>query len=97
MTDKLQAKLNAETARIHWHELERHFARGVLITVGRELDLIEVAAAMARDDKAAVQTWLTAGTLRRTGADEAEQWARRDTEFWSVVVAPWVLVQELRS
>ena len=31
--DELRAKINAETGKIGWKELERHFARGVVITV----------------------------------------------------------------
>ena len=48
--DDLRQKLNLETARIGWGELQRHYARGVLINVGEGLDLVEVAAYMAADD-----------------------------------------------
>lgn len=91
---ELKAKLNTETARIRWSELERHFAHGALITIEPGLDLIDAAAAMAQDDKAAVQAWLSSGQLHRTAAEEALRWSGDDAELWCVVVAPWVLVQE---
>ena len=47
--------LNQQTARVHWQELETHFARGVVIEVASDLDLVEVAACFANDDKAAVE------------------------------------------
>src|SRR5690554_6148842 len=39
----LRQHLNGETARIAWRELERHFARGAVVTVDPGLDLIDVA------------------------------------------------------
>ena len=48
--EQIKVRLNTETARIEWKELERHFARGVLLTVSSELDLVEVGAHMIHDD-----------------------------------------------
>ncbi len=95
--EELRAKLNSETGKIGWKELERHFARGVVIRVDAELDLIEVAARMARDDKQALEKWLTSGQVGRASAEDAEGWHERNAEFWAVVAAPWVLVQEIRG
>ncbi|WP_299452591.1 DUF2288 domain-containing protein [uncultured Pigmentiphaga sp.] len=89
----LAAKLNAETARLPWTELERHFARGALVTVDADLDLIDVAVRMAQDDKASVERWLTEDRIRRTTVDEARRFSAEQRELWCVVVAPWVLVQ----
>lgn len=94
MNANLHDKLNTETARVAWSELERHFARGATLTVGPSLDLIEVAQALARDDTEQVTRWLAAGDLEKTTAEQASEWARRDATLWCVVVAPWVLVSE---
>ncbi|HHS89601.1 MAG TPA: DUF2288 family protein, partial [Rhodobacteraceae bacterium] len=53
----LKEKLNFETGRVTWDELARHFARGVVIRVDAELDLVNVAAAFAEDNKARVAEW----------------------------------------
>lgn len=90
----LRTRLNGETARIRWPELERHFARGVVVAVAPELDLIDVAVAMAEDDTATVTPWLASGQVARPSAEQAQQWVARQPLFWAVVVAPWVLVQE---
>jgi len=97
MDDKesLFARLNAETARIEWPELERHFARGTLVKVAATLDLIEVAASMVRDDEKSVQGWMTDGTLAKATERDARVWLAQQVSFWAVVVAPWVLVQEI--
>lgn len=92
--DILRAKINAETGQLGWKELERHFARGVVIKVQRGLDLVDVAARVAQDDKAEVERWLAEGRIARASADDATDWNKRQPMFWAVVTAPWVLVQE---
>jgi hypothetical protein len=94
---ELRARLNGETGKLAWGELQRHFARGVVITVAGELDLVEVAACMARDDADALQRWLASGQVARADAADAAGWQTRDARFWAVVTAPWVLVQEIRG
>lgn len=90
----LYAKLLGETASITWQELQPFFARGALLRVDSEFDLIEAAQALAQDDREKVATWLAAGHLAKLEAHEAQGWLERDPSLWAVVVAPWVLVQE---
>lgn len=90
----LRTRLNGETAKIGWGELERHFARGVVIAVASALDLIDVAVAMAEDDTAALAAWMRSGQVMRADAERAQRWVAEQPLFWAVVVAPWVLVQE---
>ncbi|HEV3105183.1 MAG TPA: DUF2288 domain-containing protein [Trinickia sp.] len=90
----LYMKLLAETAKIGWSELERFFARGILLRVARDLDLVSVAEAIAADDTAQVAQWLSAGLLERVQPETAADFAARDPELWAVVVSPWVCVQE---
>ena len=45
----LNEKLNTETARISWEELQPHFARGAAVYVAPDLDLIAVARHVAED------------------------------------------------
>jgi hypothetical protein len=90
----LHARLNAETARIAWSELHTFFARGVVIRVGAELDLVEVAARMAGDDKTTIGSWTARGLVTPVSDEQARDWFARNPMLWAVVVAPWVLVQE---
>ncbi len=92
-----EARLNAETAKIAWPELERHFARGVVVRVAKSLDLVKVAAAMIDDDKERVEAWLKAGLVARATDKDAKRWGRDQPLMWAVVVAPWVVVQEARE
>lgn len=87
-------QLLQETARIEWAELERFFARGVLLGVAGHLDLVAVAEAIARDDTARVEAWLRDGLLERMSEPRAQDYAVRRPTLWATVVSPWVLVQE---
>lgn len=89
----LYLKLLGETAKIGWTELERFFARGMLLLVARDLDLVSVAEAIAADDSQRVAQWLSAGLVQRLQAETAADFAARDPELWAVVVSPWVCVQ----
>ncbi len=93
-SELLHAKLLGETAPIRWQELQPFFARGALLWVGETLDLVEVAVALAEDDRERVAGWLQAGTLGKLEASLAQDLQARDPSLWAVVVAPWVLAQE---
>lgn len=96
-SEELMAMLNAQTARLAWDELARHFARGVVIKVAPELDLLEVATAMAQDDKQHIKQWLQRGQVGNATDADAQRWQEDGSVFWAVVVAPWVVVQVSRE
>ncbi len=89
--------LNAQTGRIRWPELQRQFARGLLLYVTPDMDLVEVAASMVENDDAGVETWLQQGKLSRASTVQASAWHADGAEFWAVVAAPWVLIQEISN
>jgi len=86
-------KLNLETGEVPWQELQRPFARGALISVHAELDLVDVAFEFARDNKAQMETWLASRYVHRVTDEQAREWQGREASLWAVVVKPWVLVQ----
>jgi hypothetical protein len=90
---ELHDKINRETARIKWGELERHFAQGAVVYVSEELDLIEVALRISHDDKQSVQRWMAEGKLAKVTDLQAQTWTAADEALWASVVSPYVLVQ----
>lgn len=90
---ELHDKINRETARIPWSELERHFAQGHLVYVSEELDLIDVALRISHDDKESIQRWMAAGQVAKVSDAQAHAWALADAPLWASVVSPFVLVQ----
>ena len=90
----LHTKLNLETAEIAWTELQRFFAQGILYAVDATVDLIYVAYAISVDDAAAVKGWLDAGLFTAVSDAQALAWHQSNAMLWSVVVKPWILVQD---
>jgi hypothetical protein len=92
----IRAKLVSETAKIAWSELQRFFAAGQALFVVAELDLIEVAFSFQQDDAGRVKGWLQQKMVYPVTNLQARQWINRDDIVWTVVVKPWVLVQDLK-
>ncbi|WP_455365516.1 DUF2288 domain-containing protein [Kaarinaea lacus] len=92
----LYHKLNLETGKIAWSELQRYFARGVIIIVAKELDLVEVAQLMTQDQKDKIDELLHQGLIKHATDDDAIHWNQSQQEFWAIVTAPWVLVQAIQ-
>lgn len=90
---ELKQKLVAETARIHWRELQRFFAQGLVLVVDDSLDLIDVACWIAKDDSTQIKPLQLNKQIMPPSNQQARDWYDDDTALWSVVVAPFVLVQ----
>jgi len=92
-----RAKVNLDTSKIAWKELQRFFASGSALAVAADLDLVEVAYQMSEDNVALIQQWATAGKLGKVSDKQAGEWLTDDVSVWAVVVSPWVLVQPIRQ
>lgn len=90
---ELHDKINRETGRVKWSELERHFASGSVIWVSEALDLIEVALRIAHDDRESVTRWMHEGAVAKVSDAQAQGWLEADEVLWASVVSPFVLVQ----
>ena len=89
----LHDKINRETGRIAWSELERHFAQGNVIFVSAELDLIDVAMRISHDDKATIAAWMGDGKLAKVSDLQTRTWSAAGSALWAAVVHPFILVQ----
>ena len=89
----LRLKINRETARLPWTELERHFAQGTVIYVSEELDLVDVAVRISHDDKDNIAAWMADGKVAKVTDLQAQTWTESDALLWTSVVSPFILVQ----
>jgi len=90
-------KINGETAKIPWRELQTYFAAGNALAVNADEDMIQVAAAMAEDNSMQVKGLLEGGKLGPVSDEQASTWYEEDTVVWATVVRPWVLVQAFKQ
>ena len=91
-----RTKINQETSRIAWKELQRFFASGAVVLVAEELDLVEAAFQISEDNKLQVAQWLNAGKIAKVTDEQALAWYEEDVDVWAVVVSPYVLIQEIK-
>ena len=91
----LRAKLLGETARAPWRELQRFFAQGLTLQAQPGVDLLAVAMALAEDDRPGFEAFMNAGEAGVVSDEQAATWYNSDATLWTVVVKPWVLVQEI--
>ena len=78
-----------------WSMLEAHAQRDGLIIVSPELDLLDVAVALAQDDGASVAGWMNEGRLTKPDAAALAAHAEDEAHQWPfIIVAPFVLVHE---
>ncbi len=91
---ELFAELNAQCAKISFKELEKHFARGVMLVADDSLDLVQVGVALVEDDAEQVTKWRDSKLIRAAEMDDAALWYEQEAILWALVCAPWVLVQE---
>lgn len=92
-TGDLQTKLSEDMGVVSWPELERHFARGVVVVAAPGMPLLDVAQAMALDDAKQLASWLAEGRVSRATDEHARSWNISRPDLRAVVVAPWVVVQ----
>jgi len=90
-----QEKVNQETSKIAWSELQRFFASGLAVYIAPELDLVTTADAFAQDNKAQVAQWMQQQQVHLVSDQQAIDWIKNETMVWAVVIKPWVLVQNI--
>ena len=95
--EALRAEFHSQTARIPWHDLQPHYARGAVVLVREDMDLVEVAIQLRRDNKARFEAWIAGGEVAGVTDEVASAWYQSNPEVWAVVVAPWVLVQAVTA
>jgi len=99
VTDRqaLIARINSETAKISWQELQKHYASGNVLGVAAGADLIQVAIALKEDNATQIQSWLIDKSVFEVADQQAMEWFENQTILWALVIPPFVLVQEPKT
>ena len=85
--------INLETAKIAWKDLEIYYAGGNVISVSPELDLIDVALVINKDNSEQLKAWTEQGLVDAVTNEQAKQYADTQATIWAVVIKPWILIQ----
>ena len=91
--DKEELALTVDEAEWGW--LRAHLERGGLIIVALDLDIVDVGLTIAADDSGVISGWIAEGKLAKPSAGEIAAWDdTRSKRFLSLIVSPYVLIQE---
>lgn len=78
-----------------WTWLRPHLQRDAVIVVSHGLHLRDVGRAIALDQKDQVEEWVAKGLMAKPTAAQIASWDERPAKrFLSMIVQPYVLVQE---
>lgn len=86
-------RLNQETAKIHWQELQRYYAGGNMVEIDNTLDLVKTGVEIVQDNKALIESLITEGKIKPVDDKRAQNWLDKNQTLWALVIKPWVLVQ----
>lgn len=94
----LRERLSQDMAAISWKDILPHAKRDAVIVVKSELDLSEVAAAIAEDNTNSVQTWIAEGAISKPTAQQLSAWNNnQQKQFTTLIVQPFVVIQEANA
>lgn len=94
----LPEKLSKDIADISWQEILPHAKRDAVIVVESELDLSEVAAAIAQDNTSLVQDWIVNQSVSKPTVNQLSQWnGNPQKQFAALIVQPFVVIQEFKN
>ena len=65
----------------------------MVIHVSHNLDLIEVAYQLSKDNKKQIEEWMENKLISKVTDELATTWHENNMLVWTVVIKPWVLVQ----
>ncbi|MEB3219895.1 MAG: DUF2288 domain-containing protein [Nostocales cyanobacterium 94392] len=91
----LRAQLDEILDESEWGWLIPHVQRDSVIVVATELDLLDVGEAIASDKSSQVQNWIDEALIAKPSAAQVGEWnMQREKRFNTLIVQPFVLVQE---
>ena len=90
----LADKFKEEIGTVSWSWLRPHEKRKVLFRVVAELDLVEVAIAVAEDRTAKVKSWLENSDLTQPTLKQVAIWEKSGGLFLGIIVKPYVFFKE---
>jgi len=70
------------------------FCQWLVLHVKACQDLLVVAEQLSADNAALFKQWLSDKTVQKVSDEQALAWYEADVQLWTLVIKPWILVQE---
>ncbi|MCT7952085.1 DUF2288 domain-containing protein [Ancylothrix sp. C2] len=94
----LRAELTEMLDESEWEWLIPHARREAIVVVTGNLDLVDVGVAIAGDNVASVQHWISESLIYKPSQEQLTDWnSNQQKRFNTLIVQPYVLIQELAA
>ncbi|PSB02183.1 DUF2288 domain-containing protein [Merismopedia glauca] len=91
--EDIKTQLAQDIAEIEWEVLIPHAQRDAIIIVDSGLSLLDVAVAIAKDDRMSVQHWISEALITKPSQQQLSDWnGQPEQKFTAVIVQPFVLI-----
>ncbi|MGB3535014.1 MAG: DUF2288 domain-containing protein [Microcoleaceae cyanobacterium] len=92
----LKSQLTENLDEAIWEWLIPHHEKDKVVLVTQQLDLLDVGVAIASDNVASVQQWMSDMWVYKPSEEQVSAWNNnRSKRFNALIVQPFVLVQEI--
>ncbi|MDZ7960732.1 MAG: DUF2288 domain-containing protein [Aulosira sp. DedQUE10] len=93
----LRAELAENVDEAEWEWLIPHVKRDAVILVTLGLDVLDVGVAIASDNIPQVQLWIDEQLITKPSTVQLGEWnSNPQKRFQTLIVQPYVLIQEMR-
>lgn len=94
--ENIKTQLAQEIAEVEWEVLIPHAQRDAIIIVNSDLPLLDVAVAVANDDRMSVQHWISEALISKPSQQQLSDWnGTPDRKFNTVIVQPFVIISQV--
>lgn len=92
----IKQKLQADIADSSWQDILPHAKRDAVVVIDAQLNLLDVAEAIALDKTSVVSDWIAAQLLAKPSAEQLTDWNDNpQRKFTTAIVQPFVIIQPL--
>ena len=94
MADDLHTELTEMMGPIQWEWLKPHVQRDAVVIVNEQLNLADVGVAIAQNKTQTVERWINEQLIIKPNAEQLTIWSSENKQFLSLIVQPYVLIQD---
>ena len=92
----LKKRIQEDIASISWQEILPHAKRDAVFVINEQLDLLEVAEAIALDNTSLVSNWIAEQLIAKPSNTQLTHWnSNPETQFTTAIVQPFVIIQPI--
>lgn len=90
----LKTQLEKDLATISWQEILPHAKRDAVVVINQDLDILDVAEAIALDNSSQVNNWILHELITKPSAQQLTKWnSEPELVFTTAIVQPFVIIK----